>query len=100
MKFASSKEASEILAGVGQFTGIQTEESLKTITSVPNFPEGESNVEALKYTHYVFDRPLDPNIEEIRKPLDQVHEMIMIGEYTIDEGIEELNKRVAEIKGW
>ena len=100
VKFASSKEASEILAGVGQFTGIQTEESLKTITSVPNFPEGESNVEALKYTHYVFDRPLDPNIEEIRKPLDQVHEMIMIGEYTIDEGIEELNKRVAEIKGW
>ena len=57
-------------------------------------------MEALKYTHYVFDRPLDPNIEEIRKPLDQVHEMIMIGEYTIDEGIEELNKRVAEIKGW
>lgn len=100
VKFAVSSEASEILAGVGQFTGIQTDKSLETITSVPNFPEGESNVEALKYTHYVFDRPLDPNIEEIRKPLDQVHEMIMIGEYTIDEGIEELNKRVAEIKGW
>lgn len=100
VKFAVSAEASEILAGVGQFTGIQTDKSLETITSVPNFPEGESNVEALKYTHYVFDRPLDPNIEEIRKPLDQVHEMIMIGEYTIDEGIEELNKRVAEIKGW
>lgn len=100
VKFAVSAEASEILAGVGQFTGIQTDESLKTITSVPYFPEGESNVEALKYSHYVFDRPLDPNIEEIRKPLDQVHEMIMIGEYTVDEGIEELNQRVAEIKGW
>lgn len=100
VKFASSEEASEILAGVGQFTGIQTEDSLKTITSVPNFPEGQSNVEALKYTHLTFDRPLDPQIEEIRKPLDQVHEMIMIGEYSIDEGIAELTKRVAEIKGW
>lgn len=100
VKFAVSKEASEILAGSGQFTGIQTDASLEAIASAQYFPEGESNVEALKYTNFVFDRPLDPKIEEIRKPLDQVHEMIMIGEYTIDEGIEELNKRVAEIKGW
>lgn len=100
VKFAVSAEASEILANVGQFTGISTDESLKTITSVKGFPEGASNAEALKYNHFVFDRPLDPDIEAVRKPLDQVHEMIMIGEYTVDEGIEELNKRVAEIKGW
>lgn len=100
LKFAASEEAAAILAEQGVFTGIQTEDSLKTIASAENFPEGESNVEALKYTHYTFDRPLDPQIEEIRKPLDEVHEMIMIGEYTVDEGIEELNSRVAEIKGW
>ena len=81
-------------------TGIQTEESLKTIASAQFFPEGESNIEALSYTHYSFDRPLDPQIEEIRKVLDEVHEMIMIKQYTVDQGIEELNKRVAEIKGW
>lgn len=100
VKFAVSEEASEILASIGQFTGIMTDESLKAITSAPLFPEGESNAEALKYDRFVFDRPLDPQIEAIRKPLDQVHEMIAIGEYTIDEGIEELTKRVAEIKGW
>ena len=50
--------------------------------------------------NFVFDRPLDPDIEAIRVPLNEVHEMIMIGEYTIDEGIEELNRRVGEIKGW
>jgi len=32
--------------------------------------------------------------------LEEVHEMIMIKQYTVDQGIEELNKRVAEIKGW
>ncbi|WP_312501777.1 ABC transporter substrate-binding protein [Lacrimispora sp.] len=100
VKFATSKEAANILAEQGVFTGIQTEESLKTIASAQFFPEGESNIEALSYTHYTFDRPLDPQIEEIRKVLDEVHEMIMIKQYTVDQGIEELNKRVAEIKGW
>ncbi len=100
VKFASSPEAANILAGCGVFTGIQTEESVNTIASNEFFPEGESNKEALSYTHYSFDRPLDPQIEEVRTVLDEVHDMIMIGEYTVDEGIEELNTRVAEIKGW
>ena len=82
------------------FAGIQTEESLNTIASAENFPEGDSSKEALKYINFVFDRPLDPQIEEIRVPLDEVYEMVMIGEYTLDEGIAELNRRVAEIKGW
>lgn len=100
VKFAASEEAAEILAKQGVFTGIQTEESLKTIASAENFPEGQSNIDALTYKHYAFDRPLDPNIEEIRKPLDEIHEMIMIKSYSIDEGIAELTKRVKEIKGW
>lgn len=100
VKFASSEEAAEILAQQGVFTGIQTDESLKTITSSPYFPEGESNVEALKYDHYCFDRPLDPQIEEIRTVLNEVHEMIMIHGYSVDEGLAEIKSRVAEIKGW
>lgn len=100
VKFASSEEAANILAKEGVFTGIQTEESLKTIASAPYFPEGESNVEALTYTHYVFDSPLDVDVEKVNTVCTEVYEMIMLGEYTIDQGIEEMEKRVAEIKGW
>ena len=100
VKFAASEEAADILAQNGVFAGIQTDESLDTIASAENFPEGDSSKEALKYINFVFDRPLDPQIEEIRVPLDEVYEMVMIGEYTLDEGIAELNRRVAEIKGW
>ena len=100
VKFAAAEEAADILAQNGVFAGIQTEESLNTIASAENFPEGDSSKEALKYINFVFDRPLDPQIEEIRVPLDEVYEMVMIGEYTLDEGIAELNRRVAEIKGW
>lgn len=100
VKFASSETAAEILAKQGVFTGIPSEAAFKTIGEAEYFPEGESNVEALNYTHYSFDRPLDPQIEEIRTVLNEVHEMIMIHSYSVDEGIEELTERVAEIKGW
>ena len=100
VKFAASEEAAEILAQQGVFTGIQTEESMKTIASAEHFPEGDSNVEALSYNHYAFDRPLDPQIEEIRTVLDEVHEMIMIKAYSVDDGIKEMTERVAKIKGW
>ena len=100
VKYAASAEAAEILAKQGVFTGIQTDESMNLISSAEYFPEGESNVEALNYTSFVFDRPLDPQIEEIRTVLDEVYEMIMIKSYSIDEGIEEMTARVAEIKGW
>lgn len=100
IKFASSEEAAEILAEHGVFTGIPSEAAFETIAATEYFPEGESNVEALNYTHYSFDRPLDPQIEEIRTVLDETHEMMMIHSYSIDEGIEELTERVKEIKGW
>ena len=100
IKFASSEEAAEILAEQGVFTGIPSDAAINTIASAELFPEGDSNVEALKYVHYSFDRPLDPQIEEIRTVFNEVHEMIMIHSYSVDEGLAELTERVAEIKGW
>ena len=52
------------------------------------------------HSHYVVDLPLDAKIEENRTVLNEVHEMIMIHGYTVDDGINELKERVAEIKGW
>lgn len=100
LKFASSEEAANILAKEGVFTNIQTDETLKTITTAEFFPQEEGNVEALKYTNFVFDRPIDPKIEEIKKVLEEEHDLIMIGERDVDEGIAEIQRRVAEIKGW
>ena len=100
VKFASSEETANILAQQGILTAIQTEESINTITSAELFPKDDVSKEALSYTSFLLDRPLDPDMAEVRTVLKEVHELIMIGEYTVDEGIAELNKRVGEIKGW
>jgi len=98
VKFATSEENSKVLAANGILTGIQTDEALDIISSAKFFPA--DGRDALKYTEYIFDRPLDSNIEEIRTVLDEEHDLIMIGEYSIDEGIQEIKDRVAEIKGY
>lgn len=98
VKFAASEENSKTLAENGILSGIQSEESFDIIASAENFPS--ECKDALKYTNYVFDRPLDEDIDEIRTVLDEEHDLIMIGEYTIDEGLKELQERVAEIKGF
>ncbi len=100
VKFATSEEAANILAETGTLTAIQTEESLSKIAAVDFFPEGDSNKEALTYTHFSFDRPLDKDVSAVKTIFDEVHELIMIEEYTVDEGIAEIDKRVSEIKGW
>lgn len=97
VKFATSEENSKVLAANGILTGIQTDEALDIISSAEFFPADSRD--ALKYTEYLFDRPLDANIEEIRTVLNEEHDLIMIGEYTIDEGLQELKERVGEIKG-
>ncbi len=100
VKFATSEEAAALLGEQGVLTGIQTEESMAAIASLDGFPQDGTSEEALSYTHFVFDRPLDPDIDEVRTVLNEVHELIMIESYSVDDGIAELNERVAEIKGW
>lgn len=100
VKYATSPEAAGLLASVGSFPAVLTDDALNTIAGIDGFPQDGTSKGALKYVNFVFDRPLDPDIEAIRVPFNETHEMIMIGEYTIDEGLAERQKRVAEIKGW
>ena len=43
-------------------------------------------------------RPLDKNIEKIRKAVEEEHDLIMIGEESIDDGIKNMTERVKEIR--
>ena len=46
----------------------------------------------------VFDRPLDKNIEAIRKAIEEEHDLIMIGEQDVDTGLAHMAERVKEVK--
>ena len=96
IKCATSEETAEKLAEQGILTVIQNDTIMGKVTSVEGFPEGCA--EALELKGMVFDRPLDKNIEKIRKAVEEEHDLIMIGEESIDDGIKNMTDRVKEIR--
>ena len=49
VKFATSEEASDLLAGVGTFPAVLTDGALDTIAGIDGFPQDETSKEVLKY---------------------------------------------------
>lgn len=96
VKCATSVETAEKLAEQGILTVVQNDTIMEKVTSVEGFPEGCA--EALELKGMVFDRPLDKNIEKIRKAVEEEHDLIMIGEESIDDGLKNMTERVKEIR--
>lgn len=97
VEFFSSYEGGKMLAEFGQFPGCINDELLEIITSVDGMPEGAN--EALKVKGIVLDRPIVEYVNEVNKMLEEEHELIMIGEVSVDEGLENIATRSAEIQG-
>lgn len=97
VKFATGAEGAEILANAGQFPAASSSNSIEAITSVEGMPEGAA--EALKVVGTVLDRPIVEHVNEINAMLGEEHSMVMLGEYTIDEFIQTITDRSAEILG-
>lgn len=100
VQFATSEEAALLLATEGVFTAVQSDELTEVLTSSEYFPEDEESKAALQYDSFIIDRVIDPDINTVYAIHEEIYEMIMVGEYTLEEGLAELEERVAEIKGW
>lgn len=100
VKFATSEEAAGILAENGLFSGITTDSSLDTIAKTEGFPADPQSREAMEAEHIALEYPLDAKIEEVRAAINEQHEMILIEAASVEDGLTELSKRVAQIMGW
>lgn len=95
VKFVTGAEGAAILADAGQFPAATTADTLTTITSVEGMPEDAA--EALQVGGIVLDRPIVEKVNEVNAMLGEEHSMVMLGESTVDEFIETITERSAEI---
>lgn len=95
VKWASGEEGAEVMASTGNFPAIMTDEALKTITSLDGFPKDKESIDALEVSNLYLETPYAENVSEISSVLNTYHSMIMGGEISVDDGIEEMNKEVA-----
>lgn len=96
VKFATSEEGAQILAENSVFPAVSSEAVIEKLASIEGFPEDGKT--ALEIKSFVFDRPLDAKMAAVRKVIEEEHDMIMIGEESIEDGISNMNQRAAEAR--
>lgn len=97
VKFATSLEGQKLVASTGTMASFNDDETLKIFSDVDGMPDDLG--EALHVSSIALDRPIDEKSSEVNKMLDEEHGLIMLGENTIDKGLETMAERSKEIQG-
>ena len=95
VEFISGPEGAQIMAENGQVPALVGEGYLETYAAAPGMPEGV--MDGLYATHISPDRPAMDKVTQIDQMLLAEHQLILLGEQTVDEGIANMNRNYAEI---
>lgn len=94
IKFYSGVEGAQILAALGNLPAIRTPEVLETFAAVEGVPSEAQD--ALQTAAVRLELPMHPNVGAYEQILNQEHELIMTNSVSVEDGIAEINRRVAE----
>ncbi len=98
VKFVGGEEGAKIFAKHGVLPALKSNAVLDVYTNADGFP---SNAKAALETSATYlEFPPDPNAQAIDKILQEEHELIMIKDSTIEEGIEAMERRVEDVVNW
>lgn len=92
-------EGAKATASTGTRPAYVSEEIANVMASADGFPKDDACKAALVPTQMSLEWPLGDNVSAIKTVVNEEHTAIMSREATIDEGIENMNTRVAEIMG-
>ena len=93
------EEGSQVTASTGNRPAWVSEGVAEVMSSIAGFPEDEGSKAALIPTFVAIEIPGSPEASQISTILGEEHTAIMTREISIEEGIEEMNERVAELLG-
>ena len=91
-------EGSAATASTGARPAWVSDDVAAAMSAVEGFPTDEASKVALIPSYVGVEWPVADKVAEIKQIVDgEVHSQIMTGELTVEEGIEEMNTRVAEL---
>jgi len=90
-------EGAKATASVGARPAWVSEEVADAMASVEGFPADETSKGALLPAGVAMEWPVVDKVADIKTIVNEEHSMIMAREITPEEGIEEMNERVAEL---
>jgi multiple sugar transport system substrate-binding protein len=98
VKFVSGPEGAEVVAKTGTFPAIANDAIADIIAGTPGFPSDPGSKEALVTGQRYLEMPVDPKAPQIEVVLNRAHDEIMTDNISIDDGLAEMTKGVAELK--
>ena len=98
IKFVAGPEGAAVVAKTGTFPALTTDDVLTTITSTEGFPSDQGSKDALITAKRHLEMPVSPKAPQIEVVLNRAHDEIMTDNISIDDGLAEMTKGVAEIK--
>ena len=90
-------EGAKATASVGARPAWVSEEVAASMSSVEGFPTDENSKGALLPAAVAMEWPVAEKVSDIKTIVNEEHTMIMAREVSPEEGIEEMNERVAEL---
>lgn len=90
-------EGAKATASVGARPAWVSEDVAAVMASVEGFPADDASKAALLPAAVAMEWPVAEKVADIKTRVNEVHTMIMTREITPEEGIEEMNERVAEL---
>ena len=99
ISWLAGEEGSIATATTGTRPAWVSETVAETMASADGFPTDDASKAALVPVYVGIEIPASEHSSEISTVLNEVHSLIMTRECTIEEGIEEMNERVADILG-
>lgn len=96
-KFVAGEAGAEVIAKTGTFPAIKNDEVLDLLASMDGFPTDENSKEALRTAQVYLEMPMHEKAADIEVILNEAHDGIMTGAFTIDEGIEKMNTEVSAL---
>ena len=99
ISWLAGEEGAVATASTGTRPAWVSETVAEAMASAEGFPTDEASKAALVPVYVGIEIPASEHSSEISTVLNEEHTLIMTRELTIDEGIEEMNERVADILG-
>jgi len=90
-------EGSKATASTGARPAWVSEDVASSMASVAGFPADEASKAALLPSYVAVEWPVVDRLSEIKPIVEETHTLIMTGELDVEEGIEEMNERYAEL---
>ncbi|MFD1150686.1 ABC transporter substrate-binding protein [Saccharothrix hoggarensis] len=97
VEFAAGAEGAKAITKVGVMPALRSDEITKEYASLEGMPTGEQTAKALKPDEIALEMPVSEHTADVDTILKEEHDLIMVGEKSVEDGIRSMRDRVRKV---